>query len=158
MISVQSTDEVGRFGDADVRLLSTIAANVGAAIQNARLYEEMRRRADEMAALVDVGREISATLVLDRVLQRIAERAEDAARRRHERGLPARARTPDDFGAIVALGDIAEEIMADHDPARARGSSATWRRAGAAEFVNDVDGRPADRHDPGHRRRAPRSG
>ena len=45
----------GRFGEADVRLLSTIAANVGVAIQNARLYRETHRRADEMAALADVG-------------------------------------------------------------------------------------------------------
>ena len=42
VISVQSTQEEGRFGDSDSRLLSTLAANVGAAIQNARLYAEAR--------------------------------------------------------------------------------------------------------------------
>ena len=41
VISVQSIAEVGRFGDGDVRLLSTIAANVATAIQNARLYQEI---------------------------------------------------------------------------------------------------------------------
>ena len=45
-----------------MRLLATLAANVGVAIQNARLYREAQRRADEMAALAEVGREISATL------------------------------------------------------------------------------------------------
>ena len=44
-ISVQSIDEEGRFGEADVRLLSTIASNIGAAIQNAQLYRESQRRA-----------------------------------------------------------------------------------------------------------------
>ncbi|HEY2969022.1 MAG TPA: ATP-binding protein, partial [Casimicrobiaceae bacterium] len=39
-ISVQSTREEGRFSDADQHLLSTIAANVGVAIQNARLFAE----------------------------------------------------------------------------------------------------------------------
>ncbi len=39
-ISVQSTEEEGRFGDDDVRLLGTIAANVGAAIQSARLFKD----------------------------------------------------------------------------------------------------------------------
>jgi signal transduction histidine kinase/DNA-binding response OmpR family regulator/HPt (histidine-containing phosphotransfer) domain-containing protein len=37
-ISVQSMTTEGRFGEADADLLSTIAANVGVAIQNARLY------------------------------------------------------------------------------------------------------------------------
>ena len=40
VISVQSTRQEGRFTEDDLRLLSTMAANVGAAIQNARLYEE----------------------------------------------------------------------------------------------------------------------
>ena len=38
VISVQSIEEEGRFGEPDVRLLATIAANVGVAIQNARLF------------------------------------------------------------------------------------------------------------------------
>ncbi|HET6447450.1 MAG TPA: response regulator, partial [candidate division Zixibacteria bacterium] len=49
VVSVQSTQEEGRFDDEDMRLLSTVAAHVGAAIQNARLYEEAqiaRREAD----------------------------------------------------------------------------------------------------------------
>jgi signal transduction histidine kinase/DNA-binding response OmpR family regulator/HPt (histidine-containing phosphotransfer) domain-containing protein len=40
VISVQSMTTQGRFGDADAHLLSTIAANVGVAIQNARLYTD----------------------------------------------------------------------------------------------------------------------
>ena len=41
VISVQNIQEEGRFGEADVRLLATIAANVGVAIQNARLFAEI---------------------------------------------------------------------------------------------------------------------
>jgi signal transduction histidine kinase/CheY-like chemotaxis protein len=40
VISVQSTDQEGRFTDADQRLLSTIASAVGVAFHNANLYEE----------------------------------------------------------------------------------------------------------------------
>ena len=75
VISVQSSVHAGRFGEADVRLLSTIAANVGAAMANAQLYEEARRRGDEMAALAEVARELSTAVDLDAVLERIAERA-----------------------------------------------------------------------------------
>ncbi|HYN37230.1 MAG TPA: response regulator [Actinomycetota bacterium] len=39
-MSVQSMTTEGRFGEADAHLLSTIAANVGVAIQNARLYTD----------------------------------------------------------------------------------------------------------------------
>jgi len=43
VISVQTTDQEGRFTDADQRLLSTIAAAVGVTIHNARLFEETRQ-------------------------------------------------------------------------------------------------------------------
>ena len=42
VISVQSTAEENRFDEDDQRLLGTIAAYVGAALTNARLYEEAR--------------------------------------------------------------------------------------------------------------------
>ena len=42
VISVQSTDQEGRFTEADQRLLSTIASAVGVAIHNAKLFEDAR--------------------------------------------------------------------------------------------------------------------
>ncbi|HEY8438416.1 MAG TPA: ATP-binding protein, partial [Candidatus Limnocylindrales bacterium] len=110
-ISVQSMSLEGRFGESDVRLLSTIAANVGVAIQNARLYREAHRRADEMAALAEVGREISATLDVDTVLAQIGQRVQ---------ALLAADSTalfliqPDGrFRARLALGDLADALLAD---------------------------------------------
>jgi signal transduction histidine kinase/CheY-like chemotaxis protein len=43
VLSVQSTEEEGRFTGNDLRLLTTIAANVGVAIHNARLFEETKQ-------------------------------------------------------------------------------------------------------------------
>ena len=43
VISVQSTDQEGRFTEADQRLLSTIASAVGVALHNAKLFEEARQ-------------------------------------------------------------------------------------------------------------------
>jgi signal transduction histidine kinase len=43
VISVQSVQKESQFDEADVRLLTTIAATVGVAIQNARLFEEIQR-------------------------------------------------------------------------------------------------------------------
>ena len=79
----QFQDEEGRFDEADKNLLSTIAANVGAAIHNARLYQETQRRAEEMAVLAEVGNDIAATLDLPTVLDRIASHARDLLARLH---------------------------------------------------------------------------
>ncbi len=43
VISVQSTDQEGRFTEADQRLLSTIAIAVGVAFHNAKLFEDARQ-------------------------------------------------------------------------------------------------------------------
>jgi PAS domain S-box-containing protein len=64
VISVQSVEEEGRFGEADVRLLGTIAANVGVAIQNARLFAEVERQREYSASLVEISP--AAVIVMDR--------------------------------------------------------------------------------------------
>ena len=154
VISVQSIDEPGRFGDDDERLLSTLAANVGVAIQNARLYRDSQRRAGEMAALVDVGSEISAMLELRPVLERITERAKTLLGGDTSAVFLADAegRT---YPALVALGRIAKEVMAlAIEPGQ--GILGDLVRRGAAEVVNDtagdvrtiiIEGTSADEHD-----------
>ena len=52
VISVQSIEEEGRFAETDSRLLATIAANVGVAIQNARLFSEVERQRQYLESLV----------------------------------------------------------------------------------------------------------
>ena len=51
-------------------------STLGLAIQNAQLFRDAGRRFDEMAALVEVAREISATLDPRIVLERMADRAQ----------------------------------------------------------------------------------
>jgi GAF domain-containing protein/CheY-like chemotaxis protein/HPt (histidine-containing phosphotransfer) domain-containing protein len=136
VISIQSTKQEGRFGENDTRLLSTIAANVGVAIQNARLYRETRRRASEMAALAELGREVGGMLDLDAVLGRIGERARelleaDTSAVFLEKGDGAT------FVPIVADGDLAELIMADTIQL-GEGVIGDLASRGVAEVVNDL--------------------
>ncbi len=53
VISVQSLHQVGRFGEADTRLLTTLAANVGVAIQNARLFRAQEEGERQYRRLVE---------------------------------------------------------------------------------------------------------
>ena len=63
VISVQSIEEEGRFGEADSRLLATIAANVGVAIHNARLFTEVERQRGYLESLLSISP--AAVVVLD---------------------------------------------------------------------------------------------
>ncbi|MGH2407938.1 MAG: GAF domain-containing protein [Candidatus Limnocylindrales bacterium] len=144
VISVQSLTERGRFGESDQRLLSTLAANVGVAIQNARLYREAQRQAGEATALAEVSTEISAMLDLGPVLERIVERA---------RALLAADTSAvylaDDDGRIFrpfkALGSFAEAVLADTIELGI-GVIGDLAARGEAEMVNDVaaDSRTVD--------------
>ena len=67
-----STEE-GVFDDDDLRLLTTIAANAGAAIHTAQLHAETQRNANQMATIAKVGRELSATLDLETVTKTVVE-------------------------------------------------------------------------------------
>jgi len=76
VISVQSYSP-NAFGEREQELLSTVADNVAIAIENARLYEEEKRRAAHLTQIVKLGTEL-ATLrkeseVLDTLVGRVAE-------------------------------------------------------------------------------------
>jgi len=62
MISLQSFTHENIFTDADVRLLTTLAANVGVALENARLFQAERQRAAELAIVNSVGQALAAHL------------------------------------------------------------------------------------------------
>ena len=147
VISIQSTEAEARFAPDDVDLLSTLAANVGVAINNARLYREVGQRANEMAALADLGREALAMTNPDDVLARIAAGTKDLL----EATTSAMFLMDADREVLrpsVVAGDNAEEIR--HDVFRAgEGIVGDLAVRGAAEFVNDVDRDPRARQIPG---------
>lgn len=64
-----------RFGENEVILIRTVADQISVAVANARLYEETRRRVDELALLNEVGRALTSTLDLDEVLNAVMEEA-----------------------------------------------------------------------------------
>jgi GAF domain-containing protein/CheY-like chemotaxis protein/tetratricopeptide (TPR) repeat protein len=141
VISVQSVEQEGKFDEEDMRLLTTLASNVGVAIDKARLYEETQRRAREAAAIAEVGREISSTLDLSIVLERIAACANDLLK-----GDSSAVYLPEEdgksFRAIAAVGVNASQILQD-TVTLGEGIMGDVARKGVAELLADAsrDGR-----------------
>jgi len=72
LVIVTST-QPGAYTRNDLKLLDAVAAQAGIAIQNAWLFEDATRRAEEASALYDLSQHVNATLHLDRVLQFVAD-------------------------------------------------------------------------------------
>jgi PAS domain S-box-containing protein len=121
------------FNPDQVELLERFAQLGGVAIQNARLYEESRRHADEMAALIEIGRDISATLDLPSVLERIATHAYSLMSAQE---VVLRLCDPDgSLPAVVAIGRHAVEQKAQVLKI-GQGIQGEVARTGVAEIVN----------------------
>ena len=140
MITLQNLDREFAFTEGDLRLLVTLTNSMSVALENARLFDETTRRAREMSALTEVGRDISATLEVSAVLERIASHALD---------LLAVTDTavflPDETGEVmrgtIVLGPIAKELRAT-TVVRGRGILGDiWVRK-EAEVINNASSDP----------------
>lgn len=88
VISLQNYEKEKAFSQEDIRLLKTLAANIGAALYNARLFAEaqneisareqtqamLRRRAEELAVFFNISAELSSNLELKEVLHALLEK------------------------------------------------------------------------------------
>ena len=110
-LALESFEREDAYSDADVKLLSTVAASMGVALENARLLEETQRRARESSALADVGRDLSSSLDLATVMDRIAGHAKELLHAANSAiFVPDPGTTT--YRAIVAVGDVADAIKA----------------------------------------------
>ncbi len=107
VISVQNAEREDAYGADDQRLLETIAANVGVALQNARLFNETQEALQRQTATSEVLRVISESPTdVQPVLEAVAQRA----------GVLCRA----DGARIWLLHDGRLHAMTDYGPRYAR--------------------------------------
>ena len=66
-------DREHAFSEADVSLLTTLAGSLSVALDNARLFEETRQRAAELAIVNNVGQALAEQLELDAMIQRLGD-------------------------------------------------------------------------------------
>jgi PAS domain S-box-containing protein len=140
VISVQSVSEPNLYDEHDRDILTTIASQAAIAVENARLFLETQRRAQETSALAEVSREISVTLDLETVLTRIASYAKDLFQAES-----SAVYLPEADGAIwraiAVVGAEAEEIK--NDPINSgEGILGNIVLNQAGQIVNDASNQP----------------
>jgi signal transduction histidine kinase/CheY-like chemotaxis protein len=123
------------FSDEELNFLVGLSQQAVVAIENARLYRETQRRAEEMAILAEIGNDIASTHELEPVLERIAARAKELL---NVRDLVVYLIEPDGitFKARVALDRYAEEVKAAHIRL-GEGITGSIAQSGIPEFVNN---------------------
>lgn len=70
---VVGSRQPGAYTEADASLLSAVASQAAVALENAWLYEDATRRAQEAAALYELSQAVGATLNLNRVIHFVAD-------------------------------------------------------------------------------------
>ncbi|MEA3459171.1 MAG: GAF domain-containing protein, partial [Chloroflexota bacterium] len=73
-LDVQSI-HLNDFNQAEVMAMEAVADRLAIAIENARLFDETKQRAESLSALYQIGKEISAALELDRILDTLCDEA-----------------------------------------------------------------------------------
>jgi signal transduction histidine kinase/CheY-like chemotaxis protein len=140
VISVQSTDQEGRFTEADQRLLSTIASAVGVAFHNARLFEEasQARAAAEQADAAKSSFLSTVSHELRTPLTSVLGFAKIIRRRLEERLFPlipeddrkvaqAKNQVIENLGVVVSEGERLTKLIDDVlDLAKIEAGKFTW--------------------------------
>ncbi|MFO1325593.1 MAG: GAF domain-containing protein [Burkholderiales bacterium] len=147
LISLIDTQREHAFTDSDVRLLQTLANSMSIALENARLFDETQRllseterRGREATALAEVGRDLSASLDLATVMDRIARHAKDLLQGNSSAIFLPETGTSN-FRAIVAIGDTADAIKATAVEGGA-GIIGSLIASGEPELINDAQADP----------------
>ncbi len=150
VISVQSTDQEGRFTEADQRLLSTIASAVGVAIHNAKLFEDARlaRAAAEEADAAKSSFLSTVSHELRTPLTSVLGFAKIIRRRLEERLFPlipeddrkvqqAKQQVIENLGVVVSEGERLTKLIDDVlDLAKIEAGKFTWNMTSVT--VSDV--------------------
>ncbi len=70
VLDVQS-NQPNDFQETDMLVLRALAHNISIAVEDARLYSDLRRRADQLSAIADVSRAVVSILDLEALLQEV---------------------------------------------------------------------------------------
>lgn len=126
--------EPDSYREADARLMQAFAHQAAVALENASLYQASQRRAQEMAILSQVGREISATLDLQAVVVQMAEQARQLLAG-FSSGVWLREGDTQLYQNWTAAGEY-KEVLSEWDIVLNKGVLGSVVARGEAEIVN----------------------
>jgi phosphoserine phosphatase RsbU/P len=66
-----------RFADSEIQLARTLAGHAANALENAKLYEAARRRADQMRLVNEIGRDLGGISEVESLLELVCRRLEN---------------------------------------------------------------------------------
>jgi HD-GYP domain-containing protein (c-di-GMP phosphodiesterase class II)/integral membrane sensor domain MASE1 len=72
-LSLDNASRKAAFGQDELRLLTAFGASAAMVIENARLFEETRRRTDQMTSAGEMGRILAATLDMDKIYKNLSQ-------------------------------------------------------------------------------------
>ena len=88
-ILLENHERENAFGDAEVRLLSTVAASMGVALENARLFDETQRllketeqRAAELAVINSIQEGVAAELDFQAIVDLVGDKLREVSAHR----------------------------------------------------------------------------
>jgi PAS domain S-box-containing protein len=136
VINAWRLKQSGLFNETELSFLVGIAHQVSICIESSRLFQETTRQAQEAAAIAEVGRDISATLQLDIVLERIASYAMNLLQAETS-ALYLTNSSASTLRAVAALGMDAEAIKSDQLTI-GEGILGNIARQNIGEIVNDT--------------------
>jgi len=70
VLDVQS-DRPGRFTETDVLVLRALADQIAIAVEDARIYSDLQRRADQLSAVAQISRTVASILNLDELFNQV---------------------------------------------------------------------------------------
>jgi PAS domain S-box-containing protein len=128
--------EKTQFTKDEFQHLMSLIRQASIAIEKTRLFGEAQSRAREMSAIAEVGQDVSSSLDIQVVLERIAGHAKELLN-----GLSSAVYLPDadgkTFRAIAVLGDQVDEIKKDSIKL-GEGILGNVAKTGDGEIVNDA--------------------
>ncbi len=74
LISLEDHERENAFGEAEVRLLSTVAASMGVALENARLFDETQQRNAELAVINSIQHGIASKLDFQGIIDLVGDK------------------------------------------------------------------------------------
>jgi hypothetical protein len=133
---IQDYESEGAYTPEDLDLFAAIASQLAVSLRNAQLFEDVQRRAREMEALGVASRDITSTLDLEQVLDRMAANIRDLLTN-DSVGIFFGSPDGDEYPAVAASG-VGAEALLGLTVRKGQGIMGSVIRQGRAEIVDDV--------------------